>query len=57
MNLGLIVLLTMMMDGGPTVMGAAASGAGILGFTLFITGSSAVAVAYLMKKRKRKNQS
>jgi len=47
----------MMMDGGPTVMGAAAAGAGILGYTLFVTGASVVTVAYLMKRRKRKNQS
>lgn len=47
----------MMMDGGPTVMGAAASGAGILGFAGFVTGASAVTVAYLMKRRKRKKQS
>lgn len=57
MSLGLILLLTMMMDGGPTVMGAAAAGAGILGYTLFISGASVATVAYLMKRRNRKNQS
>ncbi len=47
----------MMMDGGPTVMGAAAAGAGILGYTLFVTGASVVTAAYLMKRRKQKTQS
>lgn len=57
MNIGLFLLLTMMMDGGPTVMGAAAAGAGILGYTLFVTGASVVTAAYLMKRRKQKTQS
>lgn len=52
MNTVFTTLLALMMDGGPTVMGFATSLSAVCGFACFITGASAVIVAYILKKRK-----
>ncbi len=54
MNLGLILLLSMMMEG-PTVKGLAAAIGGGLGAIAFVTGASTLIITYLLKKRREKH--
>lgn len=48
------LLMLIAPDGGPTTAGAAAGAAGVLGYSIFITGAT-MFIAYLLRKRKLKS--